>query len=451
MKYIDCMDDYEILTSSVKNKDIIILPTFENHEIHYVRNKPSLLYIQILENNNEFVVGLGHPDLFEISVEKLTELSPREIWTIDQKRLLSIINYNNINDVSMFYYLVKNNVPEWILDTATHLYYQRKYSSIQDINNIIPATKHIEIHQMNAEKISYIIKNFSHSQAFLNYRSFLNSIYKLESTGLKVNSILLQKFYSDKIISHISSDNYVYSEYNFYTSAGRPSNRYGSINFAAIEKNTGVRKAFVPRYDNLLLFDFDSFHLHLIAKFIKYKFDTDNIHSYLGRYYFGKESLSDEEYEQSKILNFKYLYGGIPKDVKEVIPYFDKVQSFMFDMWSKIKKDGYYLSPLTKRKIMLNHIEDPTPTKVLNYFIQLMETETNMVIIDRLQKYLKKFKTKLILYTYDSFLFDYSKDDGKNCILGIKNILDVFPTKVYFGTNYQNLIDVTNTLSLKTK
>jgi len=451
MKYVDCLDDWSILTSSTKDKNIVILPTFVNHEIHYIRNKPSLLFIRDIDEHQDFVVGLGHPDLFKLPTDKLSELQPKEIWTTDQKRLLSVIDNNNINDVSMLYYLLKNNVPEWILDVPVHLYYQRKFSSTPDINNIIPATKHIELHQTNAEKISQILGNFNKPEALLSYRLFLYSIYELESQGIKVNPSLLQSFYSDKIKPHISSDGYVYSEYNFYTSAGRPSNRYGTINFAAIDKKTGVRKAFIPRHDNFLLFDFDSFHLNLIAKFIGYKFDTDNIHAYLGQYYFGKEELSDEEYEESKVLNFQYLYGGIPKEIKEAIPYFEQVQKFTYDMWRKINKVGYYESPLTKRRIRLKQIEKPNPMKVLNYFIQLMETETNMIIIKRLQEFLQRKKTKLVLYTYDSFLFDYAKEDGKECILGIKKILDVFPTKAYFGTNYQNLVDVTATLSTKTK
>jgi len=268
----------------------------------------------------------------------------------------------------------------------------------------------------------------------------------LESTGLLVDPVLLQSFYSEKIIPHISSENYVYSEYNFYTSAGRPSNRYGTINFAAIDKKTGVRRAFIPRYDSFILFDFDAFHLSLIAKFIKYKTIAKNMHEYLGRYYFGKDELTKEEYEESKVLNFKYLYGGIPKQVREAIPYFAKVQDFTFEIWNKMKHDGYYKSLLTGRKIMLEHIENPNPTKVLNYFIQLMEAETGMIIIERLQKYLKQFKTKLVLYTYDSFLFDYSKEDGTECIRGIKRILDIFPNRAYFGDNYQDLVDVTSIL-----
>lgn len=451
MKYIDSLEDYDFLISSVKNKSIVVLPTFVNHEIHYIRNKPLLLFIRVLEKSVDYVVGTGHQDLFEVPADKLNELKPKEIWTINQKHIHNIFDSDNINDVSMLYYLLKNNVPEWILDTSVHLYYQRKFSSMSDINNIVPVSKHIELHQNNADKISYILGNFSPPEALLSYRWFLYNIYQLEQTGIKVNPVLLQSHYGEKIKSHISSENYVYSEYNFYTLAGRPSNRYGNINFAGLNKSDGTRKAFIPRYDNFLLFDFNSYHLNLITKFIKYKVNTNNIHTFLGQQYFGKTELTSEEYNESKDLNFKYLYGGIPKEIREVIPYFARVQDFTYVLWNEMEKNGFYKSPLTGRKIMLEHIENPNPMKVLNYFIQLMETETNMVIIDRLQKYLQGKNTKLVLYTYDSFLFDYSKEDGKKCIFGIKKILDIFPTNVYFGYNYQDLIDVTDTFTMKMK
>jgi len=451
MKYIDSLDDYNQLISSVANKNIVILPTFVNHKIHYVRNKPSLLFIRNLDDYTDFVIGISHPDLFHIPIERLQELKPSEIWTIDQKRLLSILDNMSIIDINMFYYLSKNNTPEWILDTPIHLLYQRKYSSAPDVNNIIPAAKHIELHQINAEKISYILGNFNSPEALLYYRSTLYTISQLERTGILIDPIKFKSHYGDSISPHISPDNYIYSEYNFFTATGRPSNRYGNINFAAIEKKDGVRRAFIPRYDNFILFDFSSFHLSLIAKLMDFKFEIDDIHTYLGQYYFGKKTLTSDEYEEAKKLNFKYLYGGIPTHIKNSIPYFDEVQKFTYMMWNKMRKDKFYESPLTGRKIRLEHIENPNPTKVLNYFIQLMETETNMVFIDRLQKYLQNFKTKLILYTYDSFLFDYSSDDGQECIIGIKQILDIFPTKVYFGKNYQDMLNVTETLNKNMK
>ena len=52
-----------------------------------------------------------------------------------------------------------------------------------------------------------------------------------------------------------------------------------------------------------------------------------------------------------------------------------------------------------------------------------METKENVDKIEEVSEYLKDKKTKLILITYDSFLFDFSADDGKQTLIDIKNIL----------------------------
>ena len=448
MKYVDSLADYVNFLSVVKNKKIVILPTFANHEIHYIRNKASLLFVRIIETSEDFVIGITHPDLFSISIEQFNKIEPSEIWTSDQKRLRSIMKCHTINDIGMLYYLLNNKPPELILDAPIHLYYYRQCSLFTDINNIIPVSKHVELHQTNIIEIHRIIKDFSVPQSFFVYRQFLETAYKLESTGLLIDPVLFKTFYAD-VGSHIFSDNHVYSEYNFYTAAGRPSNRYGNINFAAIDTKNGVRRAFIPRNGNFFLFDFDSFHLNLIAKIIGYKFESDSIHKYLGKYYYDKEELTNDEYAEVKKLNFKYLYGGIPKYIRDTIPFFAQVHKFTYDMWRAINDVGYYESPLTKRRIYIKHITNSNPMKLLNYFVQLIETETTFVIIDKLQKYLLNFKTNLVLYTYDSFLLDYSESDGIECIRGIKNILAVFPTKIYFGKTYHDLIDVTEELMTK--
>jgi hypothetical protein len=47
----------------------------------------------------------------------------------------------------------------------------------------------------------------------------------------------------------------------------------------------------------------------------------------------------------------------------------------------------------------------------LNYLLQNLETSYNVCILWEIIKLLKNKKTKLILYTYDSFLFDFSKEE----------------------------------------
>jgi len=445
MNIIETIEDFAIFKATIENKDIIILPTLTNPYKHPCDNHLSLIYVRVIESDDEYIIGFNHTDTVDMDVSLLEEIQPKTIWTINQKRLLSFIKNKDIKDVDMFYYLHYNDVPQWILDTPTHLYFNRKFSQEEDINIYIPLPKHIELHQDNAGKMVTILHNHYIPAAFDFYTENLTTMYEVESQGLKVDLSLLQHYYGDKVIPYVSDDSRIFSEYNFYTSAGRPSNRYGGLNFVAIDKEKGHRRSFIPRNDALLLFDFDSYHLSLIAKLIGHEFSEKSIHTYLGRYYFGKDELTDEEYADSKTLNFQYLYGGVPKEVRDAIPFFAEVQDFYFAIWRQIKKDGFYESPLSGRKIYKKQIEDASPTKVFNYFIQLMETEANLVLMKRINEYLRNYKSKLVLYIYDSFLFDISQDDGKEMINGLRDILKVFPTKVYFGYNYQDLQDITQT------
>ena len=51
------------------------------------------------------------------------------------------------------------------------------------------------------------------------------------------------------------------------------------------------------------------------------------------------------------------------------------------------------------------------PQKLLNYLLQNLETSYNVCILWDIIKLLKNRETKLVLYTYDSFLFDFSKEE----------------------------------------
>ena len=80
-----------------------------------------------------------------------------------------------------------------------------------------------------------------------------------------------------------------------------------------------------------------------------------------------------------------------------------------------------------------------TQNKLLNYIIQATETERNIKTIINIQRYLYKKQTKLILYGYDSFLFDYDSTDGDHVLEDLRNILeeDKFIVKMKRGTSYE--------------
>jgi hypothetical protein len=77
------------------------------------------------------------------------------------------------------------------------------------------------------------------------------------------------------------------------------------------------------------------------------------------------------------------------------------------------------------------------PQKLLNYVLQNLETANNVCIIWDVLKILRKKNTKLVLYVYDSFLFDVDKTEKDT----LKEILDIFSkyklqVKFKKGTNY---------------
>ena len=88
--------------------------------------------------------------------------------------------------------------------------------------------------------------------------------------------------------------------------------------------------------------------------------------------------------------------------------------------------------------------------KLFNYTIQLMETENNMKVLSDLIPKMKDYKSKLILYSYDSFLVDFNMDDGLNFLYEVKKTIErkgKFPVKVAKGLNYHEMEDITEKFS----
>ena len=74
----------------------------------------------------------------------------------------------------------------------------------------------------------------------------------------------------------------------------------------------------------------------------------------------------------------------------------------------------------------------------LSSILQNSETKTNVEKILLIKEYLLGRKTKLILITYDAFLFDFCVEDGKETLVELKSILEQgdFPVKHRHGKDY---------------
>jgi hypothetical protein len=82
-------------------------------------------------------------------------------------------------------------------------------------------------------------------------------------------------------------------------------------------------------------------------------------------------------------------------------------------------------------------LENMNPQKLLNYLIQNLETANNINLLWEIFKILKEKNTKIVLYTYDSFLFDLDIEE-KEVLNKITNLFknNKLTIKIKNGRDY---------------
>ena len=404
-----------------KSEDSILIPISCDGNKHPVDDKLSLLYVQLL-NGEEFILPFDHSETLNIDIPNLE--SDTKKYTYDRKKLNHFIKLDNVIDVNLMHYMT-TNVPLSIeeIDTNAHHFFNMMYYRKKNINTIIPVLKHLEYCRELAKVIKdTIVKHNQYVNVTYN-NEVLDNLTYIESNGLQTTSGL------------------VYSEYNVFTSTGRPSNRFDGINFAALNKTDGSRKPFVSRFKNgvLVEFDFDGYHLRLIADKVGYEFPEGSVHKHMAKLY-------GVDYDEAKGLSFQYLYGYIPDEIKKSNEYFNEVSDYINTLWSEYKSKEFIVSDIYSKKIYRKNLIDMNANKLFNYTIQLMETENNMKALSKLISKIRNYKSKLVLYSYDSFLFDFNMEDGLEYLNKVKDILEQnskFPVKVSWGLNYHEMKDIT--------
>jgi len=347
------------------------------------------------------------------------------------------IDYNikfNISDFKCKYiikYEYKSEVNNIFIDLNTYVYYN--YANTLSIDDIFKKDKLFYgdecyylipiyiIENKILDAISYIKFN-DITNDFIEYHDTINNvIHHINNSGILYN------------------EDIIYSNMTYYNVAGRPSNVIDNMNLMAISKKNGERNKIKSRFDNgkLIQFDYVSFHMKIISDLIGYDYDyNDNIHYNLGIEYFNTDVLTDEQYEQSKKINFKILYGE--HDIDNTFT--NKMNKYIRQLYTSFVMDGYITTFFFKRKIYIEYIDNPTPKKLFNYFIQSFESEHNAIIMNNIIKRLQYSNTKLILYTYDSFLFDYDLNDGEDLLHDINKLIScIYNTTIKVGNDYQNL------------
>ncbi len=445
---IDDIDELTILFENIKSETTLLVPVLADHYDHPSVNNISCIYVYV-NGITECIVPIHHTEQilgFKEHLQQFLELE--SIFVHDKKLWLQMGGNNTVYDVkTLWWYTYGESYDENHYYTSAHNFYWRRHTNLQHVNTIIPLMKHVEMCQkirkyawpmIVNQKLSEIRSTESGYASYIRFNMIYPRIFaEIESNGIQVNDSFKMK--------ELITDGRVYSNYHYHTTTGRPSNAFRGFNFAAMNKQDGTRDALCSRFENgaLVEFDFDAYHVRLIARLIGYELPKGSVHTYFGKFYFGTDSLTQEQYEQSKQITFRLLYGHIEKEFLK-IPFFKQVNDFVCSLWNTWKQSGYIQTPILKRHLSKDSLSDMNQNKLFNYYLQALETEFTATRLNQLSHLLKEYKTCITLYTYDSVLFDVPIQEAKHILPKIKSVLEGndFPVKCKVGNIYSKMSDI---------
>jgi len=413
------VEDIEQLTSfynlGYKEAFVEVIPF--NDRIHPTHNSVSLVYIRPLLATKGFMLGVSHSETLNEISQHITAILQKfdVLYCRDKKEILHYFPLKHLLDIT------PPPTPYIRPSTPTHELFYRNHGKNIEINKIIPIVKHYEICEQIYNDLKPNIENVNTP-----YSKFFNSKVTLVFNAIERSGIRINKSEFETHFYPIEND-FVYTQYNLKTTTTRPSNKFNGVNYAALNKENGCRKSFIPRNDSFVEIDISAFHPNLVAKLVDYSFPTNEIHEHFAELY-------KVDYAKAKELTFKQLYGGVFEQYKN-LEFFKRVNSLVKENWKQFNEKGYITVPISDYKIEKNNVGEMNPQKLFNYLLQGYETAQNILILWDMMRILIGKNTKLVLYTYDSFLLDWDERE-QNEMLEIQNIFKKYKLNTKEKTGY---------------
>jgi len=439
---------WKLFVAEAANDSLLLHVVPIHDEIHSAINSPSILFIKNLDKDKTYYYGFDHPDvkrpkdLTNQEVIETLSVLPGTKWAVDKKSFDHLVPIRGTLDVGYIGYVRDNKVFEIRdFETPAHTLVRRNFAGKPGYGKFVPLMKHLEAFTELAETCERLIKKVKIDDPMRQFnQKIIEPLGEVETHGLAVDVDVFRRNFGNIFVK----SGRVYTQYYFYTSTGRPSNRFGGINYAALNKEDGSRKAFISRFGQngtLVLIDYSAFHPRIIAKLVGYDIPaTTDIYEYLAKLYFNKKNVDESDIADAKQITFRQLYGGVEEKYSH-IKYLSHLKNFIDEYWNNFNKHGYVETPIFKRRISNKHLQNPKPATVFNYLLQATEGEISIPVLGSVNELLRKKQSKAILYTYDSILFDYCLDDGPIFpeICDLMSLDGEFPTKVYIGRNYHDM------------
>jgi len=361
-----------------------------NHWQHPIENSICAFYIRPIRETKGYILPINHSECLNLFEDEVyLELKRyKKIYVRDKKDFLHYTILKPLIDVTL-------TLPTYIPpQTQAHSFIYRQHRNRVDTNAIVPITKHYEVCEQVYDDLEHRfnqqVNKFYNNKATLVFNA-------IERNGIKIDKNEFEKHF------HPVENEFVHTSYNFKTLTSRPSNKFNGVNYAALPKDSGCRKSFIPRNDIFVEYDISAYHPNLAANLVGYEFNDVDVHRSFANMY-------GVDYNKAKELTFKQLYGGVFEQYRD-LPFFRATSEYIRTTWETFQTEGVITCPISNYQFRNDVLENMNPQKLFNYILQNMETSLNTEIIFRIFKLLKGRNTKLVLYTYDSFLLDVDQNE----------------------------------------
>lgn len=424
---INSYEQYNELKTRMDREMHICTPIFRDLYYHVMENELLCVCITFM-NGEHFVVSISHDDAPHFALPVGNALC----FTANSKVLST-----SYIDLAAVAYIHQLNIPvlkdfftPYVNDTYTTFY------NMRNVNRIIPLTVWSNILTDYNTELLPIMNVYTPSKQYTYMHELLNTLQNIENAGMCIDRTLLSQHFSSDAMRAFKS-NMVYTEYNPYTATGRPSNRFGGMNFAALNKSDGSRDSFISRYPlgSLVQMDFEAYHLRLMANELNVELPSEqSIHTELAKIYFNTMDITEDMYTESKRRTFEVMYGM-------------SRETYNFELFEKIhehRKQYEYTNTIELPSGITVDVITPNASKLFNYYMQSLEMVRTLPKLTSIINLIKNTTAHLVLYTYDSILLDMQTMDTE-LLQQIQDILEenkTFPVRVYSGNTYGNIKEI---------
>lgn len=393
----------------------ICIPLFSNANKHQSENAVIGLYLSFIDRTDRYI-NFSHPDEV-INDLRLIDIQLHPKSLVFNKKALLYHGFNEGIDLNSYLqYYSDYSISQKEFYTKSIEVLSNKYFKSEDLGHIVPLAVQLDY----AKKMSdYTLKV---------YREF-----QLDDKCVKFCNDFVEIFYEIEKQKILIDGEWKNQNYMWYTATSRPSNSWDGFNFSAMNKRDGTRDKIRSRFDGgkIVQFDYDAFHIKLLAKVLEYKF---NGHPYDD---IKKELALDIPYDEIKSKVFQNIYGSISQQFMQH-PFFQCIQALIDELYDGYKADGIVKSWFYEKTF--RDIQDETPNKIFNYLLQSLETEYNVRKIKTLLPHLEDKKSVFMMYLYDAFVFDIHPDE----MYMINTLRSAFETdnmtiKIYVGDTFGDI------------